>query len=195
MDVGFGAAIALLFIGAIFGGLIQAFVHLYLVFQESKGIAVALGAEIDAILTLVKKREFVEQVDDIIKRLQQPAYNLTPHDIFTIPVAQDYFTVFTSLSPKLGLLGDLSGRVVRFYSICKSLIDELHAFKENREKIMEGLIRIEVIDRKFLLEEIRSMRAFYDTMEKEGLQAIRELKAHGDMSFRQWAYSRFVRKK
>lgn len=191
MDGGFWNAIVLLLIGAIFGGLIQAFVHLYLVFDESKGIAMALRAEMDTILTLVKKREFVQQVDAIITRLQDPAHTLIPQDVFAIPIAQDYFSVFNSVSPKIGLLGDLSGPVVRFYSMCKSLIDEIDAFGKHRENIMKGITKLALIDRKFLLEEIQKMRAFYESMEQEGMQAIHGLDAHTDMGFWRWTYNRF----
>ena len=195
VDGGFWATIALLFIGAIFGGLIKAFVHLYLVFDEGRGIAVALKADIDAILALIKRRNFTEAVDAIIRRLEDPSYVPEQEDIFAIPIAQDYFSVFNSVAPKIGMLGDSSRRVVRFNTMLKSLIDEIQGLRQLNDNILKGLIPFDLHDRRkfrpILLAVTQSMRAFFDTMQAEGVSAANELNTRANMAFRQWVWSRF----
>ncbi len=194
MDAGFWGGVALVLVGAIFGGLIRALVHLYLRFEESKGIASALKAEIDAIFRIIEFRAFITKADDIIQRLQNPSHLMDLNDIFEIPIAQDYFSVFNSVSGKIGLIGDLSGPVVRFYVLMKSLIDEIQGLARFHENILRGLIGFDVQNRRtfgaVLLQVTQGMRALFDTMRDEGTAASKGLGILANVSFRKWIWSR-----
>jgi hypothetical protein len=96
-------------VGALLGGVVRAAVDRYAVFVESKGMAVALRAEIEAILQIVEARQYLSLVTRRIERLQNPTYTPTLDDVFNIRVSQEYFVVFHALCPKIGLLGPLSG--------------------------------------------------------------------------------------
>ncbi len=198
MNAGFWAGVALVLIGAIFGGLVRTLVDLYLRFEEIKGIASALKAEIDSILTLVKERKFVGKADAIIGRLADPAHLLTLDDIFAIPVAQDYFSVFNSVSQKIGFIGDSSSRVVGFYAMVKSLIDEIQALAQFRENVLRGLIPFDQPTRQdmqlSILATTQKMKAFFSTTQAEGKKASQELGTHANMGFGEWIMSRFRRK-
>jgi hypothetical protein len=100
-------------VGALLGGVVRAAVDRYASFVESKGMAVALRAEVEAILQLVEARRYLSEVTEHISRLQNPTSTPTLDDVFNIRVSQDYFVVFHALCPKIRLLGPLSGQVVR----------------------------------------------------------------------------------
>jgi hypothetical protein len=59
-------------VGALLGGVVRAAVDRYASFVESKGMAVALRAEVEAILQLVEARRYLSEVTEHISRLQNP---------------------------------------------------------------------------------------------------------------------------
>lgn len=117
-------ALLLVSVGAFLGGAVQTAVSRYAAFKESKGIAKALKAEIGSLLSLIEEREYVNILDQIIGRLQNPAYAPDPEETFSVPVTQDYFGVFSALTSKIGLLADLSARLREVAPAYLAALDE-----------------------------------------------------------------------
>jgi hypothetical protein len=163
-------------VGALLGGVVRAFVDRYTVFEESQGMAVALKAEIEALLQIIHYREYVRLVTERISRLQDATDTLTRDDnVFNIRVSQEYFTVFHAVCPKIGLLGSLSTPVVRLYTVGKSLVEDLHYLAEIYERV-----RTEQgdLDRKELLNRSQAVADLFQTILVGGPQVVTALAAY-----------------
>jgi hypothetical protein len=124
--------------GALIGGVVHALVERYAVFKESKGVAMALRAEINAFLGLVTFRDYVAITDRMIVRLRDRTHVVDLADVFLIRIAQDYFSVFHALSPKIGLLGPLGRDVVLTYAAAKALLEDIALVREESQAVIEG---------------------------------------------------------
>jgi hypothetical protein len=162
-------------VGALLGGVVRAVVDRYTVFEESKGIAVALKAEIEAVLHLVQHREYVRLVSDCINRLENPTYMPTLKDVFNIGVTQEYFPVFNALCPKIGLLGDLSADVVRLYTAGKALLEDMRYLTVIYERAQS---RQGALDREELLNRSRDVASLFQGILAAGPQAENALAAY-----------------
>lgn len=162
-------------VGALLGGLIQALVQRYAAFRESKGMAAALRAEITSVVALVEHREYIEHLDEMIGRLQNSTHQPTLEDLFAIRITQDYFTVFNSLCPKIGLLGDLSGRIVRLYVLAKGVIEDFSELRDLRERALAGQVALQ---REGLLQFTQAVRALLWRILDEAPQLIHDLAAY-----------------
>lgn len=133
-----------LIIGILLGGLVAGLVDVvvgeYRADKEGRGIARALAAELGAMLTLAQVQRYGEGLDAILLRLRMrdPNQALTLEDIFAIRVTQDYFTVFTAVAPKLGMLENLSGEVVTTYSVIKSFLEDAAALANASDALIRG---------------------------------------------------------
>src|SRR5437879_7504733 len=101
--------------------------------KEGKAIASALYAEIDSILFLVERREYVRGLTDTLARLAEANRAVTPADVPYIAVTQDYFSVFHATASKIGLLGELGGPTTRLYVLGKVFIEDLATFRRWHE--------------------------------------------------------------
>jgi hypothetical protein len=162
-----------LLVGAMFGGVINAAVRRYAVFKESKGIALAIRGEISAIIEIVLKRRYLQHLETIVDQLSDPTYQPTSDDIFAPRISENYFPVFNSVSNKIGLLADLSETVAGFYTKAKSIIEDVHALEEVRDKIATGSMNV---DKQALLDMTTELRdLLHDTL-RIGFQAVEDLK-------------------
>lgn len=167
-------------IGALFGGIINAAVRQYATFKEGKGIALALQGEITAIIEIVLKRRYLQHLEKIIQKLSDPAHLLTANDIFSPRISENYFPVFNSLANKIGLLTDRSAAVADFYIKAKSIIEDIHALEEMRDKIVTGAMDI---DRPALLELTTELRDLLHDALRIGIQTVEDLKNFQDRSW------------
>jgi hypothetical protein len=130
---------ALVFIaGLLLGGVVNAAVQRYAAFKESKAVALALRAEIQALLRLATYRDYVALTDAMIVRLRDLSHVLNASDFALIRITQDYFSVFHALSPKIGLLGPLGENVVLAYSATKALFEDFATLYEEGRPYLEG---------------------------------------------------------
>jgi hypothetical protein len=124
--------------GAFVGGTVQAVVNSYERFEEAKGLAIALRAEISSIRAVVEARAYVSGLDQLIQQLSDSSHQVGPEDVFAISVQQDYMEVFSASLPKIGLLGELSGPVVGLYSVVKSLLDDIAQLVAAQQRLVDG---------------------------------------------------------
>jgi hypothetical protein len=167
-------------VGALLGGVVRAIVDRYATFVESRGMAVALKAEIAAILQIVQVRQYLSVLARFIDRLQNPTYTPTRDDVVSIRVTQDYFAVFHALCPKIGLLGPLSGEVALLYTIGKSLIEDIHTLQDIHEKARNGQ---HILDREELLARSQSVAFLFQVLLERGQQVENALTAYTE---RRW---------
>lgn len=167
-------------IGALLGGVINAAIRQYATFKEAKGIALALQGEITAIIEIVLKRRYLQHLEKLIPRLSNPTYQLTGKDIFAPRNFQNYFPVFNSLANKIGLLTDRSVAVADFYTKAKSIIEDIHALEEMRDKIVRGSMDI---DRHALLELTKELHDLLHDALRIGIQTVEDLKTFQNKSW------------
>jgi hypothetical protein len=185
-------AIVVFIAGALVGGSVNALVERYAVFKESKGIALAIQAEMDGLVTLATYRKYVTLIDAMIVRLQNPSHVLSEQDVFFIQITQDYFSVFHALSPKIGLLGALARDVVLAYSATKSLFEDIARLREEAKPVLDAIAQLRVgmepplrpeYHRTFLLEMTTSI----STTLKESLGlAVKTSVKLGAFANRRW---------
>jgi len=170
--------------GALFGGIVNGLVGRYAAFKESKGVALAIRAEIEALIRLATFRDYIGITDAIVVRLNDPSHRLDPNDVFSIRLTQDYFSVFNALSPKLGLLGPLASQVVLAYAGTKSLFEDIAALREQSQPVLEGRQNLTVDQaRAYLLLMTRSINRLLKETIKIGTETAQVL---GNFAERRW---------
>ncbi len=130
-----------LLLGALLGGVVDVAVRAYERFKEGQRIALALGAEINALVRLAEANNYIAEVNGILARLDDPQHGPTVvrTDFFAPQIGQDYFSTFDSVSDKIGLLKPpLGAQVVLVYSATKSLFDEIAESRIAMERWLEG---------------------------------------------------------
>ena len=172
--------IAWLLVGALLGGVINAAVRRYATFKEAKGIALAIQGEITAIIEIVLKRRYLQHLEKFMHQLSDPTCQLTGSDIFAPGISQNYFPVFNSLANKIGLLVDRSDTVADFYTKAKSIIEDIHALEEMRDKIVTGAIDV---DRPALRELTKELHDLLHDALRIGIQTVEDLKNFQDRSW------------
>jgi hypothetical protein len=147
-------------LGALLGGIVRAMVDSYQHHRESRGIALALHAEIRALRQLIGQRAIPEGVAKTIALLEDDGRAIEARDVFGIRVTDDYFAVFRAVTQKIGFLGDLSGDVVFFYSLAKAVVEELVDMRQRRDRMADARVPAEqrVVDRAELLDRARELR-------------------------------------
>jgi len=169
-----------LLVGALLGGVINAAVRRYATFKEGKAIALAIQGEISAIIEIVLKRRYLQHLEKIIHKLSDPAHQLTGNDFFSPRISENYFPVFNSLANKVGLLVDGSDTVADFYTKAKSIIEDIHALEEVRDKIVTGS---KDIDRPALLEMTKELHDLLHDALRIGIQTVEDLKNFQDRTW------------
>jgi len=155
-------------VGALLGGVINAMVGRYSTFKEGKGIAAALHSEIESILFMIKHRQYVQHLTEILARLSDPKHVVTAADVPAISVTQDYFSVFHAIASKIGLLGELGGPVTRLYVLGKGVIEDLGVLQKWHE---EGMTPT----REDLRDILEAVRFLFETIDREGQQMMMKL--------------------
>ena len=172
--------VAWLLVGALLGGVINAAVRRYATFKEGKATALAIQGEISAIIEIVLKRRYLQHLEKIIHQLSDPAYKLTSNDIFSPRISQNYFPLFNSLTNKIGLVNEHSGTIADFYTKVKSIIEDIHALEEMRNKQITGSIDV---DTKALLECTKELHDLLHDALRIGIQTVEDLKNFQDRTW------------
>lgn len=128
-----------LIVGVLLGGLVEVIVQQISAYKESRGIALALAAELGALRELVIWRQYSTLLDERIAALQNPDHVFYVQDIFAIHLTQKYFTVFESVSAKIGFLGDLSARVVGTYALIKAMLEDLDQLNALHQALINSI--------------------------------------------------------
>lgn len=170
--------------GALFGGIVNCLTARYAAFKESKGVALAIRAEMEALVGLANFRGYVGLTDAIIIRLGDASHQLDLNDVFSINITQDYFSVFSALSPKLGLLGPLATDVVLVYAGTKSLFEDINALRERSRPVLEGREKVTIEQaRAYLLFVTISINQLLKETIQMGTKTIAAL---ADFAERRW---------
>lgn len=172
--------VAWLLVGALLGGLINAAVRQYATFKEGKAIALAIRGEISGIIEIVLKRRYLQHLEKFIHQLSNPSYQLSGNDFFSPRISENYFPVFNSLANKIGLLADRSDTVADFYTKAKSIIEDIHALEEMRDKIVTGSMNVE---RPALLELTKELHDLLHDALRIGIQTVEDLKNFQDRTW------------
>jgi hypothetical protein len=179
--------LVLLAVGALLGGCMDAATSRYATFKEAQGIAGALQTELVAIAALVRLRNYLGSIDEIIARLQQPGYQPTIKDFFSPRVQQPYFRVYSSAGSKIGLLGEASASTVRAYMLAQSLIEDLERLGDERRRVEQHQA---VAGREGLLLGILELRGVLDAAlasADEADRALADFRTSWWISPRRWA--------
>jgi hypothetical protein len=169
-------------VGALLGGAVQAVVSRYAAFKESNGMALALRAEIMAIIRLVEYRQYLTHLSRIIQTLQNVDHQPTHRDVFSVNINQDYFETFHSLCSKIGMLGSLSTSVVKFYTQAKGVLEDLRRLYEIHERAQRGEVTVNRAD---LLTYTQHLHALMQNTMHTGDQVAHELEAYSMRGFAQ----------
>ena len=90
--------------------------------SRRRSIAKAFQGEIGAILDIVRRRQYLRDLDWLISE----SGNQNMPIKFSVLIAQSYFRVYETNTKHLGLLrGDLPRQIARFYTYAKSLIEDV----------------------------------------------------------------------
>jgi len=114
-----------LIVGILLGGFVEFTVSEYRAYKESRGIALALAAELGALRQLVTWRQYLALLDERITNLQNTDRKMQIEDIFSVRITQKYFTVFESACAKIGVLDELSASVVETYALIKAMLEDI----------------------------------------------------------------------
>src|SRR5258708_5803595 len=123
-------------IGILLGGLVQAAVSRFAAFKEGSGIAAALRAEVEAILSMWNRMDWDKAIKHNIKTLEYTRHQPTHNDVFTFLVNPRPFQVYDSLCHRIGLLGGLSAQVVGVYFLGKAFLANVGMLWDLRERLL-----------------------------------------------------------
>jgi hypothetical protein len=128
--------------------------------QERKSLRAGLGAEIQAILDIVGRRDYIEGLSKFIEAIKGGATNL-----FQVRVGKDYDTVFKSNCGKLGLLpSETAAKTVRFYYLVSSIVEDLDLLRDAADSA--GL------QTRYGLNTQRGNLAFHEQMQQLSIETI-----------------------
>ena len=171
-------------VGTLLGGVVNMLAGQYAVFKESKGVALAIRAELQSLVKLAALRNYAAVSDAIIKRLGDPSHTPEQSDVFSMHITQDYFSVFHALSPRLGLLGPLASNVVFTYAATKALVEDVRSLREQAVPCVEGRSTVTAEQvRALLLERTCSLNQLIKETMRIGVDTVNVLAAFAE---RRW---------
>lgn len=137
-------------LGAMSGGLIEAFRRSRETFRERKAMALALRAEVRTLLGLVELRQYPQLLERIMGRLRDANHPVVDDDIFAVRIQENYFSVFEGCAAKLGLLPSCAAELVVTYGLARSFLEDVAVLWVFREKVLDGRIQINNNHREWL---------------------------------------------
>jgi len=97
--------------------------------QDRKSLRAALRAEIQAILAIVERREYLPGLSRFVEAIRVGSPNF-----FEVRIGKDYDIVFRSNCDKLGLLPpETAARTVGFYYLVSSIVEDLNLLRDAGE--------------------------------------------------------------
>ena len=115
-------------IGGAFVGAVSTFIPAIIIEyfknrREKKSLTFAIYAEVSATLKLIEFRNYVKNVQDIIKKLKT---GLIPNETYQIIVPDDYCLVYKSNIIQIGVLApELQIPIVQFYQLLEGVIQDV----------------------------------------------------------------------
>ncbi len=158
-------------IGALFAGISRLMVEQYQAFKEAEGIAAALRGEITALLNLVESRRYDVALDRIIGHLKN-SDSVELGDYFDPPLAREYFPIFKSIVPKIGVLRAAGTPTVKAYMLAQSVIEDVHLLQDTRRRMEAGTFHPNHDE---LLRITQELRRMLDTVLAAAREAIAAL--------------------
>ncbi len=118
-------------LGVLIGGLVVFSSNYFLETRrysvESKRLAFAFRGEVQALITLVEKRRYIEGFQKAIEFMEKSGKPF----VISISVRQNYFPVFTSNVNKIGMLRNyLPELIARFYLQASSVLEDLEGYRD-----------------------------------------------------------------
>ncbi len=152
-------------------------------FRLRKAIAGALAGEIEGLILAVERRRYLDWLDIFIQRqreilrsaeelnAKQPSRG-EPSEIrlptFGPRVTFNYFAVFDKTCEKIGLLGEIAGKVALLYTLAKGIVEDMNLLREGAQfQSVSEVIQLHEELRDILAENLRRGR--------ELIQALREM--------------------
>jgi len=94
--------------------------------QERKSVRAALRSEIQSILAIVERRDYIGGLSNRIEAIRAGSPNF-----FLVRIAKDYDVVFRNNCGKLGLLSsEIAAKTVRFYYLISSVVEDLNLLQD-----------------------------------------------------------------
>ncbi len=148
---------------AIAGGIIANYIALTSQQKMNrKSLAGGFAGEIEAIIEIVKKRQYVEHLEQLIAKMQKPDFELMI--MFYFHVTYDYFSVYKSNVDKLGSLSSpLPKLIATFYTQCFAILEDI--------KQIENL-NIDEISREQLIGHYTELLALFKDTSAIGEEAL-----------------------
>ena len=194
--------LCLFILGAILTGIATLIRDWWRLRKEKLSTAYAFKGEIETILEIVKKRQYVELLDNLIKdkktkldELIRQGNNKSLTDLernlrkakilkllssLTFQVNRDVFFVKNTLKDKIGLLGEAAKNIVLFYGYCNAFILDIKENVENNKKyhqlITQGNIPYNIdIVVKGIIGRDEEILKIAEEIIKSGDESIKEL--------------------
>jgi hypothetical protein len=128
--------------------------------KERESLRAALRAEIQAILAIVERRNYIAGLSNFIEEIKRGSTSL-----FEIRIKRDYDMVFRSSCGKLGLLpSETVAKTVRFYYLISSIIEDLILLQD-----ASGSVDLRT---RYRLDTQRGNLAFHEEMWKLSVDAV-----------------------
>ena len=110
-------------LGALLAGGFRTLVEIFDRRRAREAVLTAIASEVAAICTLVRQQDYRGDIANAIAVMEA---DLSADIRIIVDLRSDYFSVFHSLSDRLGdLLPSHVERIVKFYMACKTLVDSL----------------------------------------------------------------------
>jgi hypothetical protein len=94
--------------------------------QERKSVRAALRSEIQSMLAIVERRDYIRQLSDFVEAIRAGSPGL-----FQRRIAKDYDIVFRNNCNKLGLLpSETAAKTVQFYHLASSVVQDLNLLQD-----------------------------------------------------------------
>ncbi|QQE10023.1 hypothetical protein JD969_10895 [Planctomycetota bacterium] len=128
MDIQYWISVILPFVSTLLGGGIAYFATMSVNKRkyelERQQVASAIAGEIASILKIVEIRKYYTDAEHMLENLRTNPGSV--ENIWVPAMNENYFIVFESNSGKLGMLPkNVAGRVVAFYTLCKSVKEDM----------------------------------------------------------------------
>ena len=142
---------------AISGGFLE---KIYERRKERESLRAALRAEIQAILAIVERRDYIARLSNFIEAIKGGSTN-----VFEIRIGRDYDIVFRSNCGKLGLLpSETAVRTVGFYYLVSSVVEDLVLLQDASESAS--------LQTRYQLDRQRGNLAFHEQMRELSIETV-----------------------
>lgn len=113
---------------AVLGGFVSnILIERYTDAREAKRLALAFKGEIQALSHIVRKRNYVNAINDVIREMERREEPL----FVNIQVRRDYFNVFKNNVGRIGSLKNpLPEKIARFYVQANSILEDLQSYRD-----------------------------------------------------------------